>query len=119
AVLLIVAIGAGYWAYTNYFQTKPEQQATTETPATTDQPSATAAAELPKKSVRDTVNEYFAGKPAPEAMYAKGKEFAPGGDLSAAFLVWRRAAEAGNVQAQVEMAAFYDPVSPQPKSSFT
>jgi hypothetical protein len=120
AVLLIVAIGAGYWAYTNYFQAKPEQQAASEAPATAEQqpPAATAAAEPPKKSVRDTVNEYFAGKPAPDAMYAKGKEFAQGGDLSAAFLVWRRAAESGSVQAQVEMAAFYDPINPQPKSGF-
>ena len=52
-------------------------------------------------------------------MLAKGKEFAQGGDLTAAFLVWRRAAEAGNVLAQLEIGAFYDPLTMPARAGFT
>ena len=62
--------------------------------------------------------EYFATKPTPEAMLAKGREYAQAGQTSEAFLVWRRAAEAGNPVAEMEVAAFYDPISPLPKSGF-
>jgi len=118
ALLLVVAAGAGYWAYTNYFQAKPEQEAaTTTSPGNPASPPLTIA-EPPKKSIRDTVGEYLAGKPTPEAMLAKGKELAQGGEVASAFLVWRRAAEAGNAAAQIEVGSFYDPISPQPKSGF-
>ena len=63
--------------------------------------------------------EYVATKPAPEAMYAKGKEYAAAGEMNGAFLVWRAAAEAGSVPSQTEVASFYDPVSPQAKGAFT
>ena len=63
-----------------------------------------------KKSVRETVAEYLATNPAPDAMLAKGKEFAQAGEMNGAFLVWRRAAEAGSAPAQLELAAFYDPL---------
>ena len=111
AVLVLLAAG-GYWIYDNYFLKKwPDALATTQAP-----PSS--AAEAGKKSVRDVVAEYLATKPTPEAMLAKGKEFAGAGELGAAFLVWRRAAEAGNVQAQFEVAGFFDPLNP-PKGGFT
>ena len=73
----------------------------------------------PRKSVRETVAEYLATNPAPDAMMAKGKEFAQAGEMNAAFLVWRRAAEAGNAPAQLELAAFYDPLETPPKAGFT
>ena len=101
-LLLLVAGGAYYWQFMR--------------PVTP--PPAAIVAE-PKKSVREVVAEYIATRPAPEAMLAKGREFAQSGDTSAAFLVWRHAAEAGNVPAQVEVASFYDPVTPQPKGAFT
>ena len=69
--------------------------------------------------MRETVAEYLATNPAPEAMLAKGKEFAQAGELGGAFLVWRRAAEAGNVPAQVELASFYDPLVTPAKGGFT
>jgi len=57
--------------------------------------------------------------PTPDAMLAQGKELAQAGDFSAAFLVWRRAAEAGNAPAQVELAAFFDPLVTPSKGGFT
>jgi hypothetical protein len=114
AVIVLLLAGGGYFAYTNYFQ-KHEQVASDAPPPT----PALAAAEAPKKSVRETVGEYLAGNPAPDAMLAKAKEFAQAGELNAAFLVWRRAAEAGNAAAQVATASFYDPLETPPRAGFT
>jgi hypothetical protein len=110
---LVILAGGGYWAYTNYFLKQwPDIVAATQpTPAA-------PAADPAKKTVRDMVAEYLATKPTPEAMLAKGKELAQGGELGGAFLVWRRAAEAGNGQAQLEVAAFFDPLG-QPRGGFT
>ena len=105
ALLVILAVG-GYWAYTNYFL-----KSWPETIATTQPTPPGPAAETSKKTVRDMVAEYLATKPTPEAMLAKGKELAQGGELGGAFLVWRRAAEAGNGPAQLEVATFYDPLA--------
>lgn len=118
AVIVLALAGAGYWGYRNYLAPKAGEQIAATTPGET-KPPQTAAAEPPKKSVRDTVNDYLAGKPTPEAMLAKGKELAQGGDLTAAFLVWRRAAEAGNVLAQIEIGAFYDPLATPARAGFT
>ncbi len=113
AVILVLLAGGGYWIYTNYFLKKwPEALATT--PAAPTAPTG----EVTKKTVRESVADYLATKPTPEAMLAKGKELAAAGDLGSAFLVWRRAAEAGNAQAQIEIAGFFDPLSP-PKGGFT
>src|SRR5262249_37450344 len=71
AAVLVVLAGGGYWAYTNYFVKRwPEALATTQ-PAT-----AVPASDTARKTVRDTVAEYLATKPTPEAMLAKGKELA-------------------------------------------
>jgi hypothetical protein len=113
AAILLLLAGGGYYAYTNYFQKNWPETLATAPPA----PPA-AAAEAPKKTVRDMVAEYLATKPTPEAMLAKGKALAASGELGGAFLVWRRAAEAGNVQAQLEVAGFFDPLA-QPKGGFT
>ncbi len=110
AVILLMLAGGGYFAYTNYFQKHEQEAAAAATPA---------AASAPQKSVREKVGEYLATNPAPEAMLAKGKEFEQAGETNGAFLVWRRAAEAGNVPAQVELAAFYDPLVTPPKGGFT
>ena len=82
-------------------------------------PPPPAQAALPAKSIREVVAEYIATKPAPEAMLAKGREFAQSGEMAGAFLVWRHAAEAGHAPAQIEVASFYDPVTPQAKGAFT
>lgn len=117
AFLLLLA-GGGYFAYTNYFQKHGEEVAAT-VPPPTPPPAATAAPlEPPHKSVRELVGEYLSTNPAPDAMLAKGRELAQAGDLNSAFLVWRRAAEAGNVAAQVEVASFYDPMVTPPKGGF-
>ena len=110
-LLLLLAGGAYYWQFMR--PTEPTPVATAPTP-----PAPVAVAE-PKKSVREVVAEYVATKPAPDAMLAKGREFAQAGDMGGAFLVWRHAAEAGNVPAQVEVASFYDPVSPRLAGAFT
>jgi TPR repeat protein len=68
--------------------------------------------------VRETVAEYLATNPNPDAMLVRGRELAQAGEVPAAFLVWRRAAEAGNVPAQLELASFYDPLA-TPRAGFT
>ena len=70
--------------------------------------------------MRDTVAEYLATKPAPtpEAMLAKGRDFLKAGDTAAAFLVFRRAAEQGNTAAQLELGAFYDPLTQPARGGF-
>ncbi len=125
ALVLIVAAGAGYYAYITYFEgnSPPQVASTAPQPASMPAPPPTAAptppAEPPKKSIRDSVAEYLATKPGPEALMAKGNAYAKAGEMAGAFLVWRRAAEEGNPQAELEIAQFYDPLSPQPKSGFT
>jgi len=114
-LVILMLTGAGYYAYEKYFP-GDESAPVAAAPAT---PAAVATASTPPaKSIRDTVAEYFATKPSPEAMLAKGREYAQAGQTSEAFLVWRRAAEAGNPAAEMEVAAFYDPISPLPKSGF-
>ncbi len=105
AVLVLLAVGGGYYYWTNHLH-PPE-------------PVVVAAAPPPPpaKSVRETVTEYLATKPTPDAMLARARDFAKAGDMGAAFLVFRQAAEQGNVAAQVELASFYDPTLPA-KASF-
>jgi len=124
AVIVLLLAGGGYFAYTNYIQPHEEATASAEptsvpAPATATPPAASPTPIAPKKSVRETVAEYLATNPTPEAMLAKAKEFADAGEMNAAFLVWRRAAEAGNPPAQVELASFYDPLAAPPKAGFT
>lgn len=121
AVILLALAGGGYFAYTNYLQKHDEDIAAAPAPASPPAPSltTTASAEAPKKSVRETVGEYLATNPAPEGMLAKGKEFEQAGELNGAFLVWRRAAEAGSAPAQLELATFYDPLAMPPRAGFT
>ncbi len=121
AVILLLLGGGGYFAYTNYFQ-KPEEEVAAATPPTTNPTPAVASSTPggePRKSVRETVGAYLATNPAPEAMLAKGKEFEQAGELNGAFLVWRRAAEAGSAPAQLELASFYDPLMTPPKAGFS
>jgi len=118
SVLVILALtGMGYYAYERFFPGSAEV-AGTPAPPPTPPVAVAATSPPPAKSIRDTVAEYLATKPTPEAMLAKGREYVQAGQTSGAFLVWRRAAEAGNPAAQMEVAAFYDPVSPLPKSGF-
>jgi hypothetical protein len=120
AVVVLLLAGAGYFAYSNYIQKHDEVVASASPPPSSAPPTGAAATPgTPKKSVRETVAEYLATNPAPDAMFAKGKEFAQAGELNGAFLVWRRAAEAGNVPAQVELASFYDPLVTPAKGGFT
>ena len=99
-----------------HFQKPPPETTVASTATANASPSASDA---PQKSVRDRVGEYLATKPTPEAMLAKGREFAKANDLGAAFLVFRSAAETGNVPAELEVADFYDPLTQPPKGGFT
>jgi hypothetical protein len=116
ALALVALVGGGYHVYTTYFQ-KPQPVVAAATPAPA--PAPVPAASAPGKSVRDVVGEYLATKPTPEAMLAKARGYAKAGDMGAAFLVFRRAAETGNAPAQLELAAFYDPLSTPAKAGFT
>jgi len=117
AVILLALAGGGYFAYTNYFQKHEDEVAAAAAP--TSPAPALATTDVPRKSVREMVGDYLATNPAPEAMLAKGKEFEQAGELNGAFLVWRRAAEAGDPEAQLELAAFYDPLATPPRAGFT
>ena len=126
ALVLIVAAGAGYYAYKTYFE-QPTEEAAATTPAPTAEPESkppvaatptpTPMPEPPKKSIRATVEDYLATKPDTDAMISKAREYASSGDMTGAFLVWRRAAEAGSPRAELELGTFYDPLSP--KAGFT
>jgi len=116
ALVFVALLGGGYHVYTTYFQ-KPAPVVAAATPAPA--PAPVPAASAPGKSVRDIVGEYFATKPTPEAMLAKARDYAKAGEMGAAFLVFRRAAETGNAPAQLELAQFYDPLSTPAKAGFT
>jgi len=113
---LVIVAGAGYAAY-DYFKINPQDVIASVFPPTP--PPPVAVGEPPKKSVRDSVAEYLATKPTPEAMLAKGREFLKAGDTASAFLVFRRAAEAGNTDAQLELGTFYDPLTQPIRGGFT
>lgn len=122
ALALIIVAASGYYVYAAYFEKNEGAPVATAVPPpkTASLPSAApAAVEATKKSIRDTVADYIATKPTVEAMLAKGREYAQAGDLAGAFLIWRQAAEAGNTEAEVEIAGFYDPLTPRPKTGFT
>jgi hypothetical protein len=116
ALIFVALVGGGYHVYTTYFQ-KPEPVVAAATPAPA--PAPVPAASASGKSVRDVVGEYLATKPTPEAMLAKARDYAKANEMSAAFLVFRRAAEIGNAPAQLELATFYDPLSTPAKAGFT
>lgn len=115
SVLLLIAAGGGYYYWTNHLHPPEPVVAAATPPAPT--PLQPPAAQPPGKSVRETVAEYFATKPTPDATLAKAQEFAKAGDTAAAFLVYRHAAEQGSAAAQLELASFYDPTMP-PKAGF-
>ena len=112
-IALLIVGGAGYAAY-DYFKQHPQDVVATAPPAATPPVS-----EQPKKSVRDSVADYLATKPSAEAMLAKARDLAKAGDQAAAFLVFRRAAEAGSAPAQLELGTFYDPLAQPPREGFT
>jgi hypothetical protein len=120
AASLVAAAISGYLAYTVYFPRKEEARVAgpPATPVTEPAPTAAPSSAPPRRSIRETVDEFLAGKPTQEAMLAKGREYAQAGEMAGAFLVWRSAAEGGNPMAQVEVGAFYDPLDPQPKAGF-
>jgi hypothetical protein len=115
ALVLVALLGGSYHVYTTYFQ-KPEPIVAAAKPAPAPAPVPVVSAGT--KSVRDIVGEYLATKPTPEAMLAKARDYAKAGEMAAAFLVFRRAAETGNAPAQLELAAFYDPLSTPAKAGF-
>lgn len=130
-VVLVILVAGGAYAYLFHRQQlesliagTPPPAATTPvdtaaatpapepTPAPVPSPPPKPAPEPPKKSARMAVEEYLATKPAPDALLARAKQYAQGNDLPEAFLIWRAAAEAGNPQAELEVAGFYDPLQP-------
>jgi hypothetical protein len=118
AIVLVAIAGGGYYAYMTYFQ-KEAGPAVAETPSATATPTPTPDLGAAKKSVRDRVGEYLATKPTPEATLAKARDEAKAGDMAAAFLLFRHAAEVGNPAAQLELATFYDPLTTPARGGFT
>jgi hypothetical protein len=122
AIVLVAIAGGGYYAYMTYFH-KEAASAAAEAPSAsataTATPTPTPDVGAARKSVRDVVGEYLATKPTPEAMLTKARDYAKAGDMAAAFLVFRRAAEVGNSAAQLELATFYDPLVTPARGGFT
>ena len=117
AIVLVALAGGGYYAYATYFQKRGVPAIAGAAPDTKPAPAPEPGAV--KKSVRDIVGEYFATKPTTEAMLAKARDYAKAGDMAAAFLVFRHVAETGNPPAQLEVAAFYDPLTQPARGGFT
>jgi hypothetical protein len=115
--LLVVIVAGGAYAYWHFTREEPRAVATAPPPQPA--PTSTAATTPAKKSIREVVAEYTATNPTPEAMVTTAKAYAQAGDFEGAFLVWRRAAEAGNPEAQLELAAFYDPLTQPARGGFT
>ncbi|MBX9944089.1 MAG: hypothetical protein K2Y40_08425, partial [Reyranella sp.] len=115
AIALILVVGGAGYGYYRYFLQHPQDVVATAPPPP---PAPAAATQPPRKSVRDTAAEYLATRPTPEAMLAKGRDFAKAGEAGAAFLVFRRAAEQGNAQAQLELGTFYDPLVQPARGGF-
>ena len=113
-IALLIAGGAGY-GYYYYFKLHPRDVVATAPPPT---PPTSPTVEPPKKSVRDTIADYLATKPTPEAVLAKGRDALKAGDMPAAFLLFRRAAETGNPAAQLELGTFYDPLTQPARGGF-
>ncbi|MDP1748393.1 MAG: hypothetical protein Q8L22_02965 [Reyranella sp.] len=113
-IALLIVGGAGY-GYYYYFKLHPRDVVATAPPPT---PPTSPTVEPPKKSVRDTIADYLATKPTPEAVLAKGRDALKAGDTPAAFLLFRRAAETGNPAAQLELGTFYDPLTQPARGGF-
>ena len=113
-IALLIVGGAGY-GYYYYFKLHPRDVVATAPPPT---PPTSPTVEPPKKSVRDTIADYLATKPTPEAVLAKGRDALKAGDMPAAFLLFRRAAETGNPAAQLELGTFYDPLTQPARGGF-
>lgn len=111
ALVLLALAGGGYYAWTNHLNPPASETVAAAPPAAPVQVP-------PKKSVREIVADYLATKPAMDAMLAKARDFAKEGNVAASFLVFRQAAEQGSAAAQLELAAFYDPLAPT-KGGFT
>ncbi len=114
-VLLLIAGGAGYYVWTNHIAPPMAPEKVAAAPAADPAPAQKPPA--PQKSAREEVADYLATKPSPDAMLAKGRDYAKEGKQAAAFLVFRQAAEQGNAAAQLELASYYDPLDP-PKAGF-
>lgn len=114
ALLLLLVVGGAGYGYYHYFVLHPQDVVATAPPS-----AKPPTPEPPKKSVRDTVADYLATKPTPEAMLIKGRDELKAGNTAAAFLVFRRAAEAGNPAAQLELGAFYDPLTQPTRGGFS
>jgi hypothetical protein len=117
AIVLVAIAGGGYYAYLTYFK-KDAVVAEAPSPPTSSAPAPVPDVGTAKKSVRESVDDYLATKPQPEAMLAKARDYAKAGETAAAFLVFRRAAEMGNAPAQLELATFYDPMTQPPRGGF-
>lgn len=117
--LLLVIVAGGAYAWWHFTREEPKVAATAPAPATTPSPAPTTAAAPGKKTIREVVAEYFATKPSTDAMVATAKAYAQSNDFEGAFLVWRRAAEAGNPEAQLALGEYYDPLAQPPKAGFT
>jgi hypothetical protein len=119
AIMLVALVGGGYYAYTTYFQKEAKTAAAEAPSAPAATPTPTPDLGATRKSVRDRVGEYLATKPTPEATLAKARDEAKAGDMAAAFLLFRHAAEVGNPAAQLELATFYDPLTTPARGGFT
>ena len=114
AVIVLLLAGGGYFAYTNYIQPHEEPRPRpSRRPCRRRRPPAAAVSDAGRAEeirARDGRRVSRDQSRRPRRCWPRRKEFAKAGEMNAAFLVWRRAAETGNAPAQVELASFYDPL---------
>ncbi|MBM3644158.1 MAG: sel1 repeat family protein [Alphaproteobacteria bacterium] len=107
AAVLVALAGGALWYGTREAAPPPVAVAP---PAPPTSPPAPVAAQ---RTIRDEIADYLAGNPTPEAMLARARALALAGESQGAFLVFRRAAEAGHAEARYELARFFDPAGPR------
>lgn len=89
----------------------PEGAAAEEPAEAADSQEPDAPAPVPDTPAtqRALALEYLSSEPSPEAAFARADELFSEGQVDAAFLIYRYAAEGGHDEAAAEVAAMYDP----------
>lgn len=124
-LFLIAAAGGAYWWFVlrdkattivdkpkpPIDKPKPPDEKPKPPDVTQDKPDYTTP-------FRKQVEDFLATNPTPEQMLERGKRFVRVGQIEAAFLVWRAAADQGYAPAAFELGTVFDPINPLPHSPF-
>jgi len=109
ALALLIAGGVGWWLTREATPDQPTPSA--ETPSTPATPPATVDLSV------DGARKFLTGTPDPGLSFQRAKEFQAAKSLDGAFLLYRYAAQNGNVPAALAVGAMYDPASHSAETS--